>query len=243
MDLPRFDADDGTAGMIRRGVPARRIAGRLVTTVFDLLLAQYGVGRDGLPGDWPSSYADAEHPCTPAWQEAITGVPAAAAERIGREFGRNAEESRGRSMIIMGAGTNHYFHSDTIYRAFLALVTMTGCQGRNGGGWAHYVGQEKVRPVTGHATLAMSTDWQRPPRQMIGTAYWYMATDQWRYDTFGAGTFASPAGQGRFAGMATADLLAQSARLGWMPSYPTFNWNPLDLADALEASGEEPARS
>ena len=69
VDLPRFDADDGTAGMIRRGVPARRIAGRLVTTVFDLLLAQYGVGRDGLPGDWPSSYDDAEQPCTPAWQE------------------------------------------------------------------------------------------------------------------------------------------------------------------------------
>jgi nitrate reductase / nitrite oxidoreductase, alpha subunit len=68
VDLPRFDADDGTAGMIRRGVPTRRIAGRLVTTVFDLLLAQYGVGRDGLPGDWPSSYADADHPCTPAWQ-------------------------------------------------------------------------------------------------------------------------------------------------------------------------------
>ena len=31
----------------------------------------------------------------------------------------NAEESGGRSMIIMGAGTNHWFHSDTIYRAFL----------------------------------------------------------------------------------------------------------------------------
>ena len=27
-----------------------------------------------------------------------------------------------------------------------------------------------------------------------------------------------------------------------MPSYPTFNWNPLDLADALEASGHEPRR-
>ena len=52
-------------------------------------------------------------------------------------------------MIIMGAGTNHWFHSDTIYRAFLALTTLTGCQGVNGGGWAHYVGQEKVRPVTG----------------------------------------------------------------------------------------------
>ena len=38
----------------RRGVPAARLATengeRLVTTVFDLLLAQYGVGRDGLPG-------------------------------------------------------------------------------------------------------------------------------------------------------------------------------------------------
>ncbi|HET7247290.1 MAG TPA: nitrate reductase subunit alpha [Streptosporangiaceae bacterium] len=240
VDLPRFDAPGGSAGQIRRGVPARRIGGHLVTTVFDLLLAQYGVGREGLPGEWPSSYADAGQPCTPAWQETITGVPAAAAERIGREFAQNAEDSRGRSMIIMGAGTNHYFHSDTIYRAFLALVTLTGCQGRNGGGWAHYVGQEKVRPITGHATLAMATDWQRPPRQMIGTAYWYLATDQWRYDTFTADAFASPAGRSAFAGLTTADLIAQSARLGWMPSYPTFNWNPLDLADAVARSGEEP---
>jgi nitrate reductase alpha subunit len=184
--------------------------------------------------------ADASQPCTPAWQETITGVPAAAAERIGREFAQNAEDSGGRSMIIMGAGTNHYFHSDTIYRAFLALVTLTGCQGRNGGGWAHYVGQEKVRPITGHATLAMATDWQRPPRQMIGTAYWYLATDQWRYDTFTADAFAAPAGRSAFAGLTTADLIAQSARLGWMPSYPTFNWNPLDLADAVARAGEEP---
>ena len=241
VELPRFDALDGNAGLVRRGVPVARIGGHLVTTVFDLMMAHYGVRRDGLLGSWPDSYADASQPCTPAWQEAITGVPAAAAARIAREFARNAEESGGRSMIVMGAGTNHYFHSDTIYRAFLALVTLTGCQGRNGGGWAHYVGQEKVRPLTGHATLAMSADWQRPPRQMIGTAYWYLATDQWRYDTFGADAFASPSGQGRFAGLTTADLLAQSARLGWMPSYPTFNWNPLDLADALERSGQDPA--
>ncbi|BDZ42396.1 hypothetical protein GCM10025865_16950 [Paraoerskovia sediminicola] len=65
-------------------------------------------------------------------------------------------------MIIMGAGTNHWFHSDTIYRAFLALTTMTGCQGVNGGGWAHYVGQEKCRPVTGWAQYANGLDWSRP---------------------------------------------------------------------------------
>ena len=127
------------------------VAGHLVTTVFDLLLANYGVGRAGLPGDWPTGYDDPTPAGTPAWQEEITAVPAAAAARIGREFARNAEDSDGRSMIIMGAGTNHYFHSDTIYRTFLALTTLTGCQGVNGGGWAHYVGQEKVRPLTGHA--------------------------------------------------------------------------------------------
>src|SRR4051794_39406515 len=143
-------------------------------------------------------------------------------------------------MIIMGAGTNHYFHSDTIYRAFLTLTTLTGCQGRNGGGWAHYVGQEKVRPVTGHSHLAMSADWIRPPRQMIGTAYWYLATGQYRYDHFTADAFSSATGKQRFAGMTTADVLAQSARLGWMPSHPTFNWNPLDLGDAVKASGQAP---
>jgi nitrate reductase alpha subunit len=238
--LPRFDAPDGSGSVITRGVPTRTVAGHRVTTVFDLLLATYGVGREGLPGSWPTGYDDPTSPCTPAWQAEITGVPADKAERIGREFAQNALDSGGRSMIIMGAGTNHYFHSDTIYRAFLTLTTLTGCQGKNGGGWAHYVGQEKVRPLTGHGMLATSTDWARPPRTMIGTAYWYLATGQWRYDSFNADVFSSPTGKQRFAGMTTADVLAQSARLGWMPSYPTFNWNPLDLGDAVKASGQQP---
>jgi nitrate reductase alpha subunit len=241
VQLPRFDSADGGAGCATRGVPVRRLEGRLVTTVYDLMLAQYGVGRPGLPGDWPDSYDDARAPYTPAWQETLTGVPAKAAARIAREFAKNAEDSGGRSMIVMGAGTNHWFHSDTIYRAFLALTTLTGCQGVNGGGWAHYVGQEKCRPITGWAQLASGLDWVRPPRQMIQTAYWYLHTDQYRYDHFGADTlsaWASPNGadgrnrQGRFAGQTTADLIARSARMGWMPSYPTFDRNPLGLTDS-----------
>ncbi|MEU6423067.1 hypothetical protein [Streptomyces spiralis] len=43
-----------------------------MTTVFELLLAQYGVGREGLPGEWPEDCDDASQPHTPAWQEAIT---------------------------------------------------------------------------------------------------------------------------------------------------------------------------
>ncbi|MFI6560202.1 nitrate reductase subunit alpha [Streptomyces sp. NPDC050534] len=237
VELPRFDTPDAGPGRLRRGVPVRRVAGRLVTTVYDLLLAQYGVAREGLPGRWPTGYDDAEEPYTPAWQAAITGVDAARATRIAREFATNAEESGGRSMIVMGAGTNHWFHSDTIYRAFLTLTTLTGCQGVNGGGWAHYVGQEKVRPITGYSVIATAGDWNRPARQMIQTAYWYLHGDQFRYDPFSADALAAAGAGGPFAGRATADVIAQSARMGWMPSYPTFDRNPLDLADEAEAAG------
>ncbi|WP_327139422.1 nitrate reductase subunit alpha [Nocardia sp. NBC_01327] len=239
--LPRFDTGAGSAADLVRGVPTRTVGGHLVTTVLDLMLAQYGVHRPGMPGEWPTGYEDATQPGTPAWQETITGVPAEVAARIGREFAANAEESNGRSMIILGAGTNHWFHSDTIYRTFLALTTLTGCQGVNGGGWAHYVGQEKCRPVTGWAQVANALDWTRPPRQMIQTAYWYLHTDQFRYDPFSADTLTSTNGAGRFTGRSTADLIAQTARMGWMPSFPTFDRNPLDLVDEAEASGVAPA--
>ncbi len=246
VDLPRFDLDPSRGGhseqpreggaVLRRGVPATRVGGRLVTTVMDLLFAQFGVARGDLPGQWPTGYDDPQ-PYTPAWQEEVTGVPAATVARIGREFAANAEETNGRSMILLGAGTNHWFHSDTIYRAILTLTSLTGCQGVNGGGWAHYVGQEKCRPYTGWAQLAFALDWVRPPRQMAGTAFWYLATEQWRYDGFGADELASPLGQGLFEGRALADTLVQATRMGWLPSYPTFDRNPLDLADAAAAEG------
>ncbi len=239
VQFPRFDSD--VPGVLTRGVPTKVVAGKRVTTVFDLLLAQYGVGRPDLPGTWPTGYDDATEPYTPAWQEAITGVPAVQARRIAREFADNADRSGGRSMILMGAGTNHWFHSDQIYRSFFTLTLLTGCQGVNGGGWAHYVGQEKCRPVTGWSTLAFGLDWQRPPRQMQGTVFWYLTNDQWRYDPYTAETFASPLGKGTFAGRTAADNIALATRLGWMPSYPTFDRNPLDLADEAEAAGRTAA--
>ncbi|MGA4990813.1 nitrate reductase subunit alpha [Nonomuraea bangladeshensis] len=238
VDLPRFDEGATEGGSVmRRGVPATEVGGRLVTTVFDLLMAQYGVPRGDLPGQWPQGYEDAAQPYTPAWAEEITSVPAATIARIGREFARNAEVTEGRSMIAMGAGTNHWFHSDQIYRAFLTLVLLTGCQGVNGGGWGHYVGQEKVRPITGFQHLAFAFDWQRPTRHMAGTAFWYLATDQWRYEQIQADELSSPLGDGLFAGRSFADCNAQAARLGWLPSHPTFSRNPLTLADEAAAKG------
>jgi nitrate reductase alpha subunit len=125
--LPRFD--DGP-GLLRRGVPVALEGGDLVTTVFDLLLAVYGVARDGLPGRWPDGYDDRGEPYTPAWQEAYTGVAASRTLKIARELGMTAEQTGGRCMIVPGRlETNH---ADTAYRAMLALLVLTGC----GGGWA-----------------------------------------------------------------------------------------------------------
>ncbi|GAA3697557.1 nitrate reductase subunit alpha [Gordonia hankookensis] len=236
VSFPAFDAPDGSGSVVHRGVPAVRVGGHLVTTVFDLMLAQYGVGRDGLPGDWPSGYDDVETPYTPAWQAEITSVPAEAAIRIAREFATNADESEGRSMIIMGAGICQWFHGDATYRSILSLLILTGCMGRNGGGWAHYVGQEKCRPITGWISLANGLDWTRPPRTMTGTSYWYMHTDQWRNDGYSAASLTSPLSRGVLDHQHTADTIAQSARLGWMPFYPQFSSNPLDIAESAQSA-------
>ena len=234
--LPCFEDPRGEGSIIRRGVPAVRIGDHLVTSVLDLMLAQYGVGRDGLPGRWPTDYDDVTSPYTPAWQAEITSVPADTCVRIAREFAKNSEDSHGRSMIILGAGICHWFHADVTYRAIMALLMLTGCIGRNGGGWAHYVGQEKCRPMTGWFNLANALDWSRPPRTMIGTGYWYMHTDQWRTDGFSADRVKSPLSTGSLDGLHTADAMALSHRLGWMPFYPQFDRNPLDLADEATAA-------
>jgi hypothetical protein len=83
----------------------------------------------------------------------------------------------------------------------------------------------------------------RPPRRMIGMAFWYLATDQLRNDTFTADTFASSDGWARFVGLATAGLMAQPARMGCMPSYLTFSWNPLDRRMRWSGPGRSRARS
>ena len=159
---------------------------------------------------------------------------------MAREFARTAELSRGRSMIAMGAGTNHWYHSDEIYRAFFTLIMLCGCQGVNGGGWAHYVGQEKIRPLAGFQQVGFALDWTRPPRHMAATSFFYLHTDQWRYEAFGPDELASPLGKGQFHGQTFADCVATAARLGWTPSHPGFNRNPLNLTDEAERIGLTP---
>ena len=76
---------------------------------------------------------------------------------------------------------------------------------------------------------------------MISTGFWYLTTDQWRYDDTPAERLASPLGAGTLAGKTTADTMVEAMRRGWTPSYPTFNRNPLLLGRQAEEAGMKPA--
>ncbi|MDE2359251.1 MAG: nitrate reductase subunit alpha, partial [Betaproteobacteria bacterium] len=246
LEVPHFTAN-GQGGDVRVcRAPAVRLtlgkAGssreRRVATVFDLLAANYGVAR-GLPGEAATSYGD-NVPYTPAWQEAITGVPRTQAIAVARQFAENADKTHGKSMVIIGAAMNHWYHSDMNYRAIINMLMLCGCVGQSGGGWAHYVGQEKLRPQTGWTALAFALDWIRPPRQMNSTSFFYAHSDQWRYEKLGVAEILSPlADKARYPG-AMIDYNVRAERMGWLPSAPQLQMNPLDVVRAAQAAGQDP---
>ncbi|WP_147652621.1 nitrate reductase subunit alpha [Vulcaniibacterium gelatinicum] len=232
--------------VLHKRVPARRMRlanGEecLVATVYDLLLAQYGVDQ-GFGGKYVTRDYHADVPGTPAWQEKITGVPRAQVIQIAREFARNADRTRGRSMIIVGAAMNHWFHNDMNYRGLINMLVMCGCVGQSGGGWAHYVGQEKLRPQSGWLPLAFALDWSRPPRQMNGTSFWYFNSDQWRYEKLGVEEILSPLADPKKYTGSLVDFNLRAVRMGWLPSAPQLDRNPLDLVREAEAQGADPVQ-
>lgn len=219
--------------VLRRKVPVRKItladgSEARVATVFDLTLANYGVDN-GYDDDNIAKSFDDNVPYTPAWQESITGVNRKDVIKIASEFADNANKTRGRSMIIVGAGMNHWYHMDMNYRGLINMLVMCGCIGQSGGGWAHYVGQEKLRPQTGWLPLAFGLDWQRPPRQMNGTSFFYGHSDQWRYETLEMEEVVAPTANKEKWASSIIDYNTRAERMGWLPSAPQLNMNPLDL--------------
>jgi len=238
--FPHFQK--GEPDLLHRNVPVRKVrlaSGEtaLVASVFDLLVAQYGIDR-GLGGaNVASSYDDASVAYTPAWAEKVTGVKRADLIRTGREFAENAAKTKGRSMVIMGAAINHWYHNDMSYRSIMNLLHMCGCVGQTGGGRAHYVGQDKLRPQAGWAPVAFALDWHRPPRHMNSTTFWYFHTDQWRYETVSADSLLAPTAKAKYRGHTLADYNVVSQRLGWLPSAPHFNKNPHEIVAEAEKAG------
>lgn len=240
IQFPYFDSDGD--GIFNRPIPTRQVTLAngdkvRIATIFDLMASQYGVRRFDHKLE-SKGYDDAESKYTPAWQEGISGVKQSVVIQVAKEFAQNAIDTEGRSMIIMGAGINHWFNSDTIYRSILNLVMLCGCQGVNGGGWAHYVGQEKCRPIEGWSTVAFAKDWQGPPRLQNGTSWFYFATDQWKYEESNVDRLKSPlAKTEELKHQHPADYNVLAARLGWLPSYPQFNKNSLLFAEEAKDEG------
>jgi nitrate reductase alpha subunit len=250
IDTPNFSANKQASAVddvLVRKVPVRRIklgkAGEeryaLVATVFDLTAANYGVGR-GLPGEDVAASYDDDTPYTPAWQEKITGVKRDQVIAVARQFADNADKTRGKSMVIIGAAMNHWYHSDMNYRGIINMLMMCGCIGQSGGGWAHYVGQEKLRPQTGWTALAFALDWVRPPRQMNSTSFFYAHTDQWRYERLGVEEILSPLADKTKFGGSMIDYNVRAERMGWLPSAPQLQTNPMQVVKDAQAQGMDP---
>lgn len=235
--FPKFyNTDDTQSDIIHRRIPVRKSPDGefMYCTVYDLTIANYGLSL-GLPGEAPSPEYSEDELYTPAWQEKITGVPAQQIISTARQFAENAEKTEGRSMIIIGCGVNQWYHTDMIYRSAINMLIFCGCIGKSGGGWSHYVGQEKLRPQTGWTPLAFALDWHRPPRHMNATSYFYMHTNQWRYEKVGVSELISPlADKEKWSKMSMIDCNVKAERMGWLPSSPQLSENPIKLGQQAD---------
>ena len=205
-----------------------------VATVYDITMGQYGVDR-GIEGDYPKDYSDKDAAYTPAWQEIFTGVDSKSVIQFAREWAKTAEATEGKCMIIIGAGINHWYHNNLIYRAGIMALMLTGCVGKNGGGLNHYVGQEKLAPSDSWGTIAFAKDWVNAVRLQQAPIWHYINTCQYRYD----GNFSNynKVPDNKWTKGHHADKIFKAVRMGWMPFYPQFNENPLELCKEAMNNG------
>ena len=208
------------------------------TLGLELLLATYGVKSDAASGgDWPSNYDDTSRVYTPAWQERYSGIDRKLVVQFAREWAKTAERSKGKCSVIIGAGANHWYHNNLVYRSCIIPLILCGCVGRNGGGWNHYVGQEKLAPAAPWASIAFATDWGGPPRLQNTPSLHYVHTDQWRYDASFSEMCPVSQADHRMAHGHTIDQQALAVRAGWLPCYPQFNRNGFQVIAEAERQG------
>jgi len=223
-----------------RGVPTREITlkdGRKVKccTAFDLLMGRYGVNR-GLEGEYPADYDDPDLSYTPAWQEKWTGIDRKTVLQFAREWAHTAFQTNGAVCVIIGAGINHWYHNNLMYRSAIAALMLVGSVGKNGGGLNHYVGQEKLAPVAPWGSIAFAKDWHGPPRLQNAPSWHYVHCDQWRYEDEFTEYHPVPDENSHAKGH-TIDLQIKATKLGWLPFFPQFNESSLDVVTKARAAG------
>ncbi|MEW5875139.1 MAG: molybdopterin-dependent oxidoreductase [Candidatus Zixiibacteriota bacterium] len=116
------------------------------------------------------------------------------------------------AMIIHGAGTNHWYHNDLLNRSMILLAAITGNVGRNGGGFNHYVGQERIWPEHGFKMLAFPKG---------GKKQRFQNTTMWTY------CHSKMADPHKIDGKPIEHYILDSVRNGWMPLWPKQDWDKL----------------
>ena len=135
----------GRDRLLYRNVPARRLklanGESLVTSVFDLQVAQYGIDR-GLGGGNVATPTTTPMSPTPR-----PGLPRS--RRQGRRprahrprVRRERLEDQGQVHGDHGRGDQPLVPQRPAYRSIMNLLHMCGCVGQTGGGWAHYVARK-----------------------------------------------------------------------------------------------------
>ncbi|HXZ19892.1 MAG TPA: molybdopterin-dependent oxidoreductase, partial [Candidatus Acidoferrales bacterium] len=132
----------------------------------------------------------------------VTGLPPQEIQAFAHELG-----TRKPAMIIHGAGTNHWFHNDLTNRAMILLVALTGNVGKNGGGFNHYVGQERIWPEHGFFELAFP-EGRKKQR--------FQNTTLWSY------VHSSSKDPHLYNGKPVEWYIQESVKNGWMPLWPAL---------------------
>ena len=116
---------------------------------------------------------------TPEWAEKITGISRNTIDDFAKDIGITAKKSGGKVLFIHGNGLNQWFNNDLNNRSVLLLLSLLGSIGKQGGGFAHYVGQEKVWPMPGLLKLAFGAGM---PKNLIGPLHQrFQNTTIWSY--------------------------------------------------------------
>ncbi len=176
-------------------------------------------------------------PDTPAWQERITGVPREQIITIARQFADNADKTHGKSMVIIGAAMNHWYHCDMNYRGIINMLMMCGCIGQRAAAgrttWARKscarkpAGRRWPLRWTGFARRASKT----PPASFTPTPT-SGATKSWVWKKCSRPWPTRPAYPGSMI-----DFNVRSERMGWLPSAPQLEINTLQVVKDAAAKG------
>jgi nitrate reductase alpha subunit len=159
---------------------------------------------------------------------------------VARQFADNADKTRGKSMVIIGAAMNHWYHSDMNYRGIINMLMMCGCIGQERWRLGALRGPGKAAPPNrlDRAGLCARLGAPTAPdeqHQLLLRAHRPVALRK-----TGCGGNPLAAGRQEQYGGSLIDYNVRAERMGWLPSAPQLQTNPMQVVKDAQAAGMDP---